>query len=102
PRRLVFPVADCQVRGWFSIGIKSRVPHPERIKDALLEKSVERHAADNFNNTRRRVNTGLSVLPLRAWLVLHGGGQEQGDELSQSVRTRGSFAVGFAQAGGMG
>ena len=52
--------------------VQARVLHAQRIENALLEKCVEGHAADAFQNQAEQVVAAVAVLPFCARLISEG------------------------------
>ncbi len=63
--------------------IEGGVRHAERIEQPLLEKCVERLAADDFDDATDGVDAGLAVAPGRARFTCHGSGQIERNQVGQ-------------------
>ena len=69
--------------------IEGGVRHAERIEQPLLEKCVERLAADDFDDATDGVDAGLAVAPGRARFTRHRCAQVERNQLGQRANLGG-------------
>ena len=99
--RLIFCIGRYKVRTRLFVQIKRRVLHAQGLENTLLNKLVEGHTTDHFNNVRRDIDTRLRVFPARAWLVLHRRTEIKRDKITQAMSVPYRGNIGFAETGRM-
>ena len=69
----VWFVRERQALDLLVVGPEGGVGHAQGLEQALVEKLLERHATDNFDNAPRRVDAGVGILIFCARLGLQRG-----------------------------
>ena len=98
---LVFRVGGDEFGTLPSGRVESRVLHPQRIEEALLEKRVEGHPAHHLHDARGGVDAALRVAPLCAGIVLHRCGEPERDQIGERPGLHRRGAGRLAETGGM-